>query len=63
MKIISLEQTQEYKNSELCIATEYNFKDKDIDISTAEINGKYPEIENKFLRIFMKNKKDEKWFF
>lgn len=43
MKKIALEQTQEYKNSELCIATEYDFKDKDIDISTAEINGKYPE--------------------
>ena len=43
MKIIALEQTQEYKNSELCIATEYDFHDKDIDISTAEINGKYPE--------------------
>lgn len=43
MKKIALEQTQEYKNSELCIATEYNFKDKDIDISTAEIKGRYPE--------------------
>ena len=30
MKKIALEQTQD-------------FKDKDIDISTAEINGKYPE--------------------
>ena len=31
MKKIALEQTQEYKNSELCIATEYDFKDKDIE--------------------------------
>lgn len=43
MKKIALEQSQTYKNSELCIATEQDFKDKDIDISTAEINGKYPE--------------------
>jgi|GEM_PF-7014147 len=34
MKIISLEKTKEFKNSDLCIATEYPFGDKDIDIST-----------------------------
>lgn len=43
MKIVKLEETQQFKNSNLCIATEYNFGDKDIDIATAEINGKYPE--------------------
>ena len=32
-----------FKNSDLCIANEYNFKDKDIDLSTAEIKGRYPE--------------------
>lgn len=43
MKKISLEETTEFKNSDLCTATEYPFGDKDIDISTAVINGKYPE--------------------
>ena len=43
MKKVSLEQTQEFKNSDLCIATEYDFGDKDIDIATAVINGRYPE--------------------
>lgn len=43
MKKIALEQTEKFKNSELCIATEYEFKDKDIDLSTAEIKGRYPE--------------------
>ena len=42
MKIVRLENTEQFKNSNLCIATEYNFGDKDIDIATAEINGKYP---------------------
>lgn len=43
MRKIASEQTQEYKNSDLCIAKEYDFKDKDIDISTAKISGRYPE--------------------
>ncbi len=43
MKIVKLEETETFKNSDLCIATEYGFGDKDIDIATAEINGKYPE--------------------
>ena len=43
MKKISLKQTKEFKNSDLCIVAEYGFDDKDIDISTAEINGRYPE--------------------
>lgn len=43
MKKVSLEETIEYKNSDLCIATEYPFCDKNIDIATATINGKYPE--------------------
>ena len=43
MNKVSLEQTQEFKNSDLCIATEYDFGDKDIDIATAVINGRYPE--------------------
>ncbi len=43
MKFIKLDQTQKFKNSNLCIATEYDFGDKEIDIATAEINGIYPE--------------------
>lgn len=43
MKRISLKQTQQFRNSDLCIATEYPFNDKDIDISTATIDGKYPD--------------------
>ena len=43
MKKIAFEEAQVFNNSELCIATEYNFQDKDIDIATAVINGRYPE--------------------
>lgn len=43
MKKIPIEETTQWKNSDKCIATEYPFKDKDIDISTAVITGKYPE--------------------
>ena len=43
MRKVSLEQTQKFKNSDKCIATEYGFADKEIDITLAEINGRYPE--------------------
>ncbi len=43
MKKVALEETEVFKNSDLCIATEYGFHNKDIDIATAEINGRYPE--------------------
>lgn len=43
MKIVKLEETQKFKNSDLCVATLYDFNDKDIDISISEIDGKYPE--------------------
>ena len=43
VKKITLEQTETFNNSDLCIATEYDFKDKDIDISTALIKGRYPD--------------------
>lgn len=43
VKKITLEQTETFNNSDLCIATEYDFKDKDIDISTAVIKGRYPD--------------------
>lgn len=43
MKIIRLNETTKFENSDKCIATEYGHGDKDIDISTAKINGRYPE--------------------
>ncbi len=43
MKLIKLEETYKHKNSENCIATEYDFHDKDIDFATATIDGRYPE--------------------
>lgn len=43
MKKISLSETQVFKNSDCCIATEYDFQDKDIDVATAIICGRYPE--------------------
>lgn len=45
MKTIKLEQTYKHKNADNCIATEYDFKDKDIDFDTAKIDGDYPENE------------------
>lgn len=43
MKKVSLNETEQFNNSDLCIATEYNFADKDIDVATAVINGRYPD--------------------
>ena len=43
MKIIKFSETVEQKNSDKCIAKEYCHCDKDIDIATAEINGRYPD--------------------
>ena len=43
MKKVCEEQAKQFKNSDLCIASEYGFGDKDIDITTAVINGRYPE--------------------
>ena len=43
MKKVSLEETSSFHNSDLCIATEYPFGDKDIDIATAIIKGRYPD--------------------
>lgn len=40
---MALEEKEVFKNSDLCIAAEYGFHDKDIDIATSEINGRYPE--------------------
>lgn len=42
MKIIKLEESEEFDNSESCKVFEYNFNDKDIDCGVAVINGRYP---------------------
>lgn len=44
MKKISQNETESYNNNNVCIAYQYDFYDKDIDIYTAEINGRYPNI-------------------
>lgn len=42
MKKVSIEMTNEFKNSDNCIVAEYPLMDTDIDIATAVINGRYP---------------------
>lgn len=43
MKIVKLEQAEEFSNSDRCKGLEYPLKDKDINFSTAKINGRYPD--------------------
>lgn len=43
MKIIKLDEAQVFNPSEACEVREYEFGDPDINIGTAEINGRYPE--------------------
>lgn len=43
MKIIKLDEAQIFKNGETCEVSEYEFNDPDINIGTAEINGRFPE--------------------
>lgn len=43
MKKVEFKNSKEFKNSDLCIVNEYGFGDKDIDLTTAQINGRYPE--------------------
>ena len=43
MRVLRYKDTYENRNSDLCIVTEYDFKDKDIDFSVGEINGRYPD--------------------
>ncbi|MDD5098455.1 MAG: cupin domain-containing protein [Candidatus Pacebacteria bacterium] len=43
MKIIHKNQTEQFKNSENCIATEYPMSDKDINGAVVELTGRYPE--------------------
>ena len=43
MKIVKKSQTNEFKNSEKCIAIEYPLADKDISGAIIKLNGRYPE--------------------
>lgn len=43
MKLVKVENAVSFANSENCKGLEYPLKDKDINCSTAIINGRYPE--------------------
>ena len=43
MKLVNKNQTKKFKNSDVCIATEYQMNDKDINGAVIEIKGRYPE--------------------
>jgi hypothetical protein len=43
MKLITKEQTKEYKNSHACTAIEYPLDDKDINGAVINLSGRYPE--------------------
>lgn len=43
MKIVHKNQTNEFKNSDACIATEYALMDQDINVAYVEIKGRYPD--------------------
>lgn len=43
MKLVKLEQAQEFSNSDKCKGLEYPLDDTDINFSTAVINGRYPD--------------------
>ena len=44
MKLVKSSQTQEFKNSDTCIATEYSFDDEAINIAVVKLAGRYPDI-------------------
>lgn len=43
MKIVKSYQTKKFKNSPVCIATEYPLGDKDINGALIELKGRYPD--------------------
>ncbi len=43
MKVVKLNETQEFKNSDTCVATEYSFNDETINIAVVKITGRYPD--------------------
>lgn len=43
MKIVKESQAQKFQNSEKCMVLEYPLEDKDINMATATIKGRYPD--------------------
>jgi len=43
MKVVHKNQTKEFKNSDVCTATEYPLGDKDINGAVIELKGRYPD--------------------
>ena len=43
MKVVRKDQTKEFKNSDVCTATEYPLGDKDINGAVIELTGRYPD--------------------
>lgn len=43
MKIVTVDQTQKFKNSDNCEAVEYPLGDKDINGAVIKLSGRYPE--------------------
>lgn len=43
MKIVRLEEANNFENSEKCKGMEYQLNDKDINFAIAQINGRYPD--------------------
>ena len=43
MKIIHKNQTEKFKNSDVCTAIEYPLGDKDINGAIVELSGRYPD--------------------
>lgn len=45
MKVIHKNQTEIFKNSDVCVAIEYPLNDKDINGAIIKLNGRYPDKE------------------
>lgn len=43
MKVVHKNQTREFKNGDVCIATEYPLGDKDINGAVVTLRGRYPD--------------------
>jgi mannose-6-phosphate isomerase-like protein (cupin superfamily) len=50
MKVVRKNQTKEFRNSEVCMATEYPLGDKDINGAIVKLNGRYPD-KNKVVNL------------
>lgn len=43
MEFVRKGQAEKFKNSDVCIATEYSLKDRDINGAVIELKGRYPK--------------------